>query len=170
MLKTFCTVWSPFAPEKAGDRILIPMVIAGCLLGYPLASTAMEQQVAPDAFPHTTSGTAGGMTQIPGAIVPRGQGIPDASCLGFASAQANHHLQLKTSPSTLTFTVGSFVANIDTTLVVKTPNGQWFCSDDGQGTGQNATLTLDAPIAGDYQIWVGTFDSGETVDYELRLD
>ena len=169
MSKTLCPLELPLAPRKAGNRVLLPMVMAGCLLGLPLTSTAMEQQVTPEAFPHSTAGIAGGTTHIPGAIVPSGEGTPSDKCLGFAAVQANHHLQLSTPPPVLTLTVDSFGANIDTTLAVKTPDGEWFCGDDGNGTEKDATLTLNAPTAGEYQIWVGTFDGGY-VDYELILD
>lgn len=44
----------------------------------------------------------------------------------------------------------------DPTLVVRTPEGEWVCDDDG-GQGLNPSITFDTPGQGDYAIWVGTF-------------
>jgi hypothetical protein len=48
-------------------------------------------------------------------------------------------------------------SNADTTLIVNDPNGQWFCDDDSGGN-LNPLVEL-TPISGQYDIWVGTFDS-----------
>lgn len=43
----------------------------------------------------------------------------------------------------------------DTVLLVNTPDGEWHCNDDTSGL--DPALTFDAPLAGQYDIWVGTF-------------
>jgi hypothetical protein len=49
-------------------------------------------------------------------------------------------------------------SEVDTTLLVHTPDGRWFCDDDG-GRGLNALLEWDRPFSGRYSIWVGTHSS-----------
>jgi len=65
----------------------------------------------------------------------------------------------------INFTGGSFseinfsaFSDTDTTLIVNDPNGNWFCDDDG-GNGLNPLIVL-TPISGQYDIWVGTYSSG----------
>ena len=54
----------------------------------------------------------------------------------------------------------SAVSNGDTTLVINGPSGEWYCDDDsGDGTNPSVTLTSRQ---GRYEIWVGTYSSGDT--------
>ena len=46
-------------------------------------------------------------------------------------------------------------ADDDLTLTVRTPSGEWFCSDDASGL--DPGVQIDAAEAGDYLVWVGTF-------------
>jgi len=46
-------------------------------------------------------------------------------------------------------------AREDTVLLVNTPDGAWHCNDDSQGL--NPAVTFDTPLAGQYDIWVGTY-------------
>ena len=47
----------------------------------------------------------------------------------------------------------------DLVMVVRTPDGRWFCSDDADGTdpGVQFGSAGEAPAAGTYRVWVGTF-------------
>ncbi len=61
----------------------------------------------------------------------------------------------------LVFEAGSLPLNLyvrsraDTTLVVKAPDGRWYCSDDAIGL--NPVVSFDTPQSGRYDIWVGSF-------------
>lgn len=62
--------------------------------------------------------------------------------------------------------------NVDATLVINEPNGQWRCNDDhgrGAGWGNPTMPTLDFvnPPAGRYDIWVGTYDASANNEAEL---
>ena len=46
-------------------------------------------------------------------------------------------------------------ADTDLILVVRAPDGQWFCGDDYDGT--NPVVYFNAPLSGRYTVWVGTF-------------
>ncbi|MCC6788578.1 MAG: peptidase S1 [Hyphomonadaceae bacterium] len=48
----------------------------------------------------------------------------------------------------------------DTTLVVRTPSGEWLCEDDGGFNGLNPGMRIDRPQSGLYDIWVGTYAGG----------
>ena len=45
----------------------------------------------------------------------------------------------------------------DTTLVIRTPSGDWICDDDSGGS-LNPLVTISDPSSGPYDIWVGDFD------------
>ena len=47
-------------------------------------------------------------------------------------------------------------SDVDSTIVVRTPNGQWICNDDSDGS-LNPLATVTEPRRGRYQIWVGRF-------------
>ena len=53
----------------------------------------------------------------------------------------------------------SVLSRSDTTLVVNGPNGEWYCDDDS-GEDTNPLVTLGSN-AGRYEIWVGTYGSGD---------
>lgn len=53
----------------------------------------------------------------------------------------------------------SVLSRADTTLVVNGPNGEWYCDDDA-GEDVNPLVTLGSN-AGRYEIWVGTYASGD---------
>jgi hypothetical protein len=46
----------------------------------------------------------------------------------------------------------------DVTLLINTPNGGWQCNDDSNGT--NPLLQFNGAAAGQYDIWVGTYQAG----------
>jgi hypothetical protein len=47
------------------------------------------------------------------------------------------------------------ISEADTTLVVLSPDGLWYCDDDTDG--HNPVLEFNFPLSGDYNIWVGTY-------------
>lgn len=59
-----------------------------------------------------------------------------------------------------------FQSTGDTTMIVRLPNGSFICNDDFSGT-LDPLVDIDAPAAGDYEVWVGTFSSGTLVDGTL---
>ena len=50
----------------------------------------------------------------------------------------------------------STMSSDDTTLVINQPDGSWICDDDS-GENFNASVTMEAPMTGQYDIWVGSF-------------
>jgi hypothetical protein len=58
-------------------------------------------------------------------------------------------------------------SNSDTTLLVNGPSGEWYGSDDVMGA--NPMLVFGKPASGRYDIWVGTYSSGDLVDSTLFI-
>ena len=57
-------------------------------------------------------------------------------------------------------------SEMDLVLLMQTPSGSWFCSDDADGL--NPGVQIDDPEAGTYKVWAGTFaDLDEEVDVEV---
>ncbi len=57
----------------------------------------------------------------------------------------------------------------DLVMTVRTPDGQWLCSDDAYGA--DPVLRVDSPADGVYAIWVGTYsedapESGASVSVQ----
>ena len=61
----------------------------------------------------------------------------------------------------------SVISNSYTTLVVNGPNGEWYCDDDS-GDETNPVVTLGS-VSGRYEIWIGTYASGETKPAVLAI-
>ncbi|WP_291841716.1 hypothetical protein [Maricaulis sp.] len=64
------------------------------------------------------------------------------------------------------------ISNADTSLVIRTPAGEWWCNDDAMG-GLNPILSLTPAPEGDYIIWVGRVSSfwgnGDAEPVELSI-
>lgn len=60
-------------------------------------------------------------------------------------------------------------SEVDTTLLVFTPDRKWVCADDISEANLNPSVTFDRPLAGNYNIWVGTYDHGDTKDATLYV-
>ena len=59
-------------------------------------------------------------------------------------------------------------ADSDTTLVVNGPDGSFYCDDDS-GEGVNPSIRLNNPGSGRYEIWVGTYRSGNSQPARLHI-
>ena len=77
------------------------------------------------------------------------------SCVGYISEAPD--VRLNFNPGSLPLII-SVASGADTTLVINGPDGGWYCNDDG-GVGTNPSIRWDRPVAGQYDIWVGTWGS-----------
>ncbi|MGD1996701.1 MAG: hypothetical protein PVH62_08005, partial [Anaerolineae bacterium] len=55
----------------------------------------------------------------------------------------------------------------DTTLVINDPNGSWRCNDDYSGL--DPMVEFPNPFTGQYDIWVGSYSSGDYVNGTLYI-
>lgn len=78
---------------------------------------------------------------------------------GFVSEQPQFAVQLPESSSGLSITA---ISELDSTLLVHTPSGEWLFNDDTDG--RNPAIELSSTEAGKYLIWVGSFYSLEMAE------
>ncbi len=83
-------------------------------------------------------------------------------CVGFVDRQPDHILTLTESFDYLSVEVES---PEDTTLVISGPGGTW-CNDDLQG--KNPAI-IGQWLAGNYRIWVGSYQRQKFHPYVVRL-
>jgi len=76
----------------------------------------------------------------------------------------NHILNV--SPGTAQVSIGAS-SNVDTTLMVQTPDGRILCDDDGGPVGMNPLLQF-AAVPGQYRVWVGSYSSSSGGPYNLE--
>ena len=96
--------------------------------------------------PQVAGGRAGGQYQAASL---------GGNCRGFISMNPDHVVQTGTGFQFFRVFVRS---NIDTTLVIRDPQGQIYCNDDGGG-GLNPMIENTYWMPGNYEIWVGTYNS-----------
>lgn len=87
-------------------------------------------------------------------------------CLGYAALEPNHRLTLDRQASQLRISVES--EGKDTTLLILGPRGV-DCNDNYRRGDRDAAVSDRNWPAGDYQIWVGAFEAGDHIDYQLRI-
>ena len=89
-----------------------------------------------------------------------------ANCHGYVLTSApDARLQYSTGGSEESIPLSIYVSShVDTVLFVKMPNGEWICDDDTAA--DCPVITLEEPMEGPYNIWVGTYnpDSDATAD------
>jgi len=112
-----------------------------------------------------------GFTPDPHVVTVNAGGPIDVStvsdnCRGFIAERPSFTLRYRAGDEFPLY-VG-VVADEDTTLVVKGPNGQWMCDDDS-GDNLNPVISWENPRSGRYQIWVGRFGTGELVPAQLYI-
>jgi hypothetical protein len=139
-------------------------VVLAVVLGVLAAGPVLAQDF--DADPNYGEfHLSPGFDPDPGMLSLLAGGDIDASskfndCKGFISSAPDVRLFWEgESSSGLTIKI-SAISNADTTLVVNGPDGKWYCNDD-DGEDSNPSIEL-TPVAGRYEIWVGTYSSGET--------
>lgn len=82
-----------------------------------------------------------------------------SECAGYINSTPDFNVRW--SGSTDDLYIG-FDGSADTTLVVRTPSGFYGCSDDVYGLDPEVWIAY--PQAGTYQVWVGSYRSGEFND------
>ena len=88
-----------------------------------------------------------------------------SNCRGYITNQPDYRLHYEAGSLPLIISVD---AESDTTLVVNAPDGSFYCDDDG-GEGLNPSIRFDGPKSGRYEIWVGTYSSGDSQPARLYI-
>ncbi|MGD9739072.1 MAG: hypothetical protein AB7U48_06710, partial [Bauldia sp.] len=147
--------------EIAGDGP-IPVEPSGSIgagtLDYTLTPTVgevtLDNGFLPD--PHEVAVTAGGQISVSTAL--------ENDCRGYATAAPTYRLSYAAGSYPLAIYVQS---DADTTLIISGPDGEWICDDDA-GEGLNPAIYLEAPTSGQYDIWVGTYNT-DTAEATLYI-
>jgi hypothetical protein len=105
--------------------------------------------------PAIRSGTAG---SVDPAAARDGSSL-DPSCIGTFPSAPQHIIKLGGPMDLLRVLVDS--DGNDLTLAVHTPDGVWHCNDDSGDpmNGLNPTVEIYSPMAGEIEVWVGTYSS-----------
>lgn len=88
------------------------------------------------------------------------------SCVGYAEREPDHILSVSQPLSRITIEVES--NGSDTTLMIEAPDETVYCGDDGNDS--DAVIEGRQWAAGEYKVWVGTFDAGQAHNYTLEID
>ncbi|MAQ17602.1 MAG: peptidase S1 [Sandaracinus sp.] len=83
-----------------------------------------------------------------------------AGCTGWVTAQPDAIVNYANPGDFLRFFVR---ASGDTTLVINDARGRWHCNDDAPGGGTNPMVTLENPSSGQHDVWIGSYEQGQTV-------
>lgn len=135
-----------------------------------LASAAMAQDYRLNPIYGTVS-LRGGFSPDPYIINLQSGGANNAaqtiggSCVGYVATAPDYRLHFQPGSLPLIISVNS---SSDTTLVINGPDGRWYRNDDG-GQGLNPSIRWNNPMAGQYDIWVGTFASSRNASAQLNI-
>lgn len=140
----------------------IAIVTAAAMLLTPGVSLAQKSGGRPDASLEPNYGTVNlrtGFTPDPYTKEMLAGGSVQASsvksgCEGLVSAAPDLQVNYRAGSSDLTF---KLTASEDTTLLISSPNGRWFCDDDSGGD-LDPLITISSPSSGRYNVWVGTYN------------
>ncbi|MBU2097244.1 MAG: serine protease [Gammaproteobacteria bacterium] len=91
------------------------------------------------------------------------------SCVGYAASNPDFRVNMTDSGSELAFFFMADDEVSDTTLVINAPDGQWYCNDDASGDSFDPGLTFTAADSGQYDVWVGSYSSDESVSGTLSI-
>ena len=118
-------------------------------------STALRGGFMPD--PRMVAITSGGSLNASGMNL-------GAGCRGHVTRRPDYIVNYSNAASFLRFFVRS---GGDTTLVINDANGNWHCNDDSSGL--NPMVSINNPPSGQYDIWVGSYRSGENLSSQLFI-
>lgn len=86
-------------------------------------------------------------------------------CAGWIADAPDYRLIYQAGAFPLIITVES---DVDTTLIINTPNGNWLCDDDGGGD-LDPKVKLSKPQSGQYDIWIGTYNNSSVEPAILKF-
>lgn len=117
-------------------------------------------------IPDPTLAAAAGTTLIGGfrdhdAVLFAG-GPSDAAglgfgCRGFTSRAAAYSVNYVVGIVPNSYPLGfGFISEVDTTLIMRTPDGRWLCNDNVDAGNSNPFIHVPQPMRGQYLLWIGT--------------
>lgn len=153
-------------------RTWMTMGIAAIAAVWGMAGTAEAQRLNTGGNPNFgTRSIAPGFTPDPisvnvtsgGNLNVSGMSL-GAGCTGYATPQPDFRFNLTGTSNFLRVFVE---AAGDTTLIINDAHGTWHCADDTYGTNPGIDLTNAGP--GQYDVWIGSYRSGEQIRGALKI-
>ena len=139
--------------SRWASRLLTPAAVIACL---PLAAGAQNVAAVPT---YGTVNLSAGFTPDPQirAVTAGGNNFTQlGGCNAYIHAAAPD-LDVNYQAGSYALTINAR-SGTDVTLLVNAPDGSWYCDDDG-GDGTDAAITFSAPMSGQYNVWVGTYNA-----------
>lgn len=141
---------------------LLALALTG-LLVLQAASNARAQDLSAEPLFGSTSLEAG-FSSTPYTVEVSPGGTDESFTLG---GSCNGYIRFAQPDFVLSYQAGSSplgvfaLSDLDITMAINDPAGDWHCNDDHPFlSGTNSGIQFDEPLSGDYQIWVGSYDSG----------
>ncbi|SDM36583.1 hypothetical protein [Maricaulis salignorans] len=131
-------------------------------------AAAQPRSTLPSALDASLSA---GFTPDPYRVRLQTGGAIDASqtrgpdCNGFIAEAPDFELFYNGGSLPLIISVN---ADVDTTLVIHAPDGNWYCDDDS-GNGLNPSVRFSTPPSGLYDIWIGTYADASREEATLSI-
>ena len=123
-------------------------------------SGRLEAGFLPDPF--TVALEAGGPNQADQGL---GEAVvAEGYCAGYVTREPSYELSFEAGDGPLFV---SATGDSDLTLVVNAPDGAWYCNDDFEGF--DPALEFSGAQSGVYDIYVGTYSSGDPVPASLFI-
>ena len=132
------------------------------LLTQTTAESSTRQEPTPDVFATPTYGSVtlrSGFFPDPHIVEVEAGGWLDAKdlgpdCTGFISNAPDYDLRFETYGVIPLYV--SVESDRDTTLIIKTPKGDWACDDDS-GPGLDPSIEFISADSGTDDIWIGAY-------------
>lgn len=143
-------------------QLISRLAVCAAAIGVCLATPALAQQSGASPTFGSVTLEAGFMPDPYRKQITAG-GTIDASesrggnCVGMIARAPDFNLVYSADARDLVIKVGS---NEDTTLVVNSADGRWYCNDDSDGV--DPAMRIRNPPSGVYEIWVGTYGEDPT--------
>ena len=161
--ETTTTTTTTTTPLETTGTTAVGLSVSGSVSNFGEAS--LSGGFLPD--PHVVSVVSG--ADASSAVNIDGLGItPEnaaGNCTGFATSQPDFILHYDSPAAMLRFFV---TAPGDTTLVINDGAGHWWCSDDDGGN-LNPMVDVTGAPAGQYDIWVGSYEAGANIQSVLSI-
>lgn len=128
-----------------------------------LAQTDAGDDLAPSAF--LTMNLKAGFPLDPFVVSLNGGGevdaaTLDATCVGFIAEAPSFTVNWEGEVEAIDI---FYHSDFDPTLVLQLPDGSYLCNDDASDNLLDPELTVEAPAAGQYNLWVGSYDAGQVI-------
>ena len=149
------------APLAAAAAVAVAAAALSTPEALPAAGVAAAEPAA-----YGTLDLSAGFSPDPYAVPVRAGGAFDASALG--PYECAGYIDAERPDVRVHYAAGGYVlrffvaADVDTTLAVRTPGGDWLCSDDESLAGGSAPgIVVRHPEDGAYAVWVGTWSASD---------